>query len=189
MEARPPSASYRLSKFVRKHRTALAMAASIALLLLAGAAVSAWQAVRATAAERRAILAASLATEAKEAEAQEREKAEAERNRAEAAEKTGHGRENRMRKPRSIFSRTSCSARPVRSRSPTAISSSAPRSTGRPDGSTTASRIRLSSRRLFGRLLGGRIWISVSMRPRGGTWNGPLKFAAANSVRNTPTPS
>ncbi len=51
VEARPPSANYRLRKFVRKHRTALAMAATVVLLLVAGVAVSTWQAVRATRAE------------------------------------------------------------------------------------------------------------------------------------------
>ncbi|HEX4147739.1 MAG TPA: serine/threonine-protein kinase, partial [Pirellulales bacterium] len=49
--AAPPSARYRLGKFARKHRTALTTAAGIALLLVAGVAVSAWQAVRATHAE------------------------------------------------------------------------------------------------------------------------------------------
>jgi serine/threonine protein kinase/tetratricopeptide (TPR) repeat protein len=52
VEACPPSAGYRLRKFARKHRGALAAAAACALLLLAGAAVSTWQAVRATRAEQ-----------------------------------------------------------------------------------------------------------------------------------------
>src|SRR5215204_4194482 len=56
VEAKPPSASYRLSKFVRKHKAALTVAASIALLLITGAALSAWQAARALAAERQAML-------------------------------------------------------------------------------------------------------------------------------------
>src|ERR1700730_10487894 len=47
VEACPPSARYRLRKFVRKHRAALTTAATIMLLLVAGAAVSAWQAIRA----------------------------------------------------------------------------------------------------------------------------------------------
>jgi len=51
VEARPPSAGYRLRKLVRKHRTALATAATVLLLLVSGVAVSTWQAVRATRAE------------------------------------------------------------------------------------------------------------------------------------------
>ena len=67
--AAPPSARYRLRKFVRKHRAALATAAAIILLLLAGAAVSTWQAVRATRAES-AARAAEQDAEAKRAEAE-----------------------------------------------------------------------------------------------------------------------
>ncbi len=52
VEAQPPTAGYRLRKFARKHRTALTTAATIVLLLVAGVAVSTWQAVRATRAER-----------------------------------------------------------------------------------------------------------------------------------------
>src|SRR5204862_1879657 len=52
VEAQPPTAGYRLRKFARKHRTALTTAAMIVLLLVAGVAVSTWQAVRATRAER-----------------------------------------------------------------------------------------------------------------------------------------
>jgi hypothetical protein len=55
VEACPPSAAYRLRKFVHKHRAALATAATIALLLLAGVAVSGWQAYRATQAEQQAL--------------------------------------------------------------------------------------------------------------------------------------
>ncbi|HEV8058779.1 MAG TPA: serine/threonine-protein kinase [Gemmataceae bacterium] len=53
--AAPPSARYRLKKFARKHRAELATAAVIGLLLLAGVAVSTWQALRATRAEARAV--------------------------------------------------------------------------------------------------------------------------------------
>jgi tetratricopeptide (TPR) repeat protein len=51
VEAQPPTAGYRLRKFARKHRTALMTAATILLLLVAGVALSTWQAVRATRAE------------------------------------------------------------------------------------------------------------------------------------------
>jgi serine/threonine protein kinase len=51
VEACPPSAGYRLGKFVRKYRMLLTAATTIALLLLVGVMVSAWQAVRARIAE------------------------------------------------------------------------------------------------------------------------------------------
>jgi tetratricopeptide (TPR) repeat protein/tRNA A-37 threonylcarbamoyl transferase component Bud32 len=54
VEACPPSARYRFGKFLHRHRTG-AIAAGVGLvLLIAGAAVSTWQAVRATRAERTA---------------------------------------------------------------------------------------------------------------------------------------
>jgi WD40 repeat protein/serine/threonine protein kinase len=53
--ARPPSRLYRSRKFVRRHRVALAGAAGILLALVAGTAVSIWQAVRATRAEQVAV--------------------------------------------------------------------------------------------------------------------------------------
>jgi serine/threonine protein kinase/tetratricopeptide (TPR) repeat protein len=55
VEASPPGVGYRVRKFARRHRTALATAAAFVLLLFVGAAVSAWQAVRATTAERKAV--------------------------------------------------------------------------------------------------------------------------------------
>jgi serine/threonine protein kinase/WD40 repeat protein len=48
VQAVPPSAGYRLRKFVRRHRASVLTAAAFALLLLVGAAVSAWQAIAAT---------------------------------------------------------------------------------------------------------------------------------------------
>jgi serine/threonine protein kinase/predicted RNA polymerase sigma factor len=54
VEARPPSAGYRLRKFARKHRAALASAAAIAVLLVAGLSVSLWQMSRAITAEGQA---------------------------------------------------------------------------------------------------------------------------------------
>jgi serine/threonine protein kinase/tetratricopeptide (TPR) repeat protein len=55
VEASPPSRRYRVRKFARRHRAALFVAAGFALLLLAGAAVGTWQAVRATHAELKAV--------------------------------------------------------------------------------------------------------------------------------------
>jgi serine/threonine protein kinase len=51
VEARPPSAGYRLRKFARKHRAALASTTAIAVLLVAGLSVSLRQMSRAIAAE------------------------------------------------------------------------------------------------------------------------------------------
>src|SRR6516162_395785 len=51
VEARPPSAGYRLRKFARHHRTALSTAVAFAGLLVLAAAICAWQAIRATRAE------------------------------------------------------------------------------------------------------------------------------------------
>jgi serine/threonine protein kinase/tetratricopeptide (TPR) repeat protein len=65
VEAGPPSASYKLRKYACKHRRVLATAAAFVMLLLAGVTVSAWQAVRATTAER---ISSEQATRAKEAE-------------------------------------------------------------------------------------------------------------------------
>ena len=50
--ARPPSTGYVLGKMIRRHRLAFASAALLLLVIVAGAVVSAWQAVRATRAER-----------------------------------------------------------------------------------------------------------------------------------------
>jgi serine/threonine protein kinase/tetratricopeptide (TPR) repeat protein len=50
VEACPPSAGYRLRKFVRKNRKALVTASAFLVLLAAAAVVSTWQAVRATSA-------------------------------------------------------------------------------------------------------------------------------------------
>jgi WD40 repeat protein/serine/threonine protein kinase len=52
VEACPPTAGYRLRKFARKHRTPMLVAGAFVLLLALGAIVAAWQAVRATSAEK-----------------------------------------------------------------------------------------------------------------------------------------
>src|SRR5262249_4162779 len=54
VEACPPSAAYRLKKFARKFRRALATAAAFVAILIAGVVVSTWLAVRAAFAEGRA---------------------------------------------------------------------------------------------------------------------------------------
>ena len=53
----PPSAGYRLQKFVRRNRAALATATIVAAALILGTVVSIWQAVRATKARRDAEIA------------------------------------------------------------------------------------------------------------------------------------
>jgi len=52
VEAGPPSARYQLSKFAQRHRATLATAAAFALVLLAAAVVSTYQAIRLTEAEK-----------------------------------------------------------------------------------------------------------------------------------------
>jgi tetratricopeptide (TPR) repeat protein len=51
VEAAPPSAAYRVGKFVRKYRAWLSAAAAFSAVLLAGVVISAWMAVRASRAE------------------------------------------------------------------------------------------------------------------------------------------
>ena len=53
VSARPPSELYRFQKMVRRNRFAFAATAAVLLALVTGAAVSTWQAVRATKAEKR----------------------------------------------------------------------------------------------------------------------------------------
>jgi hypothetical protein len=75
--ASPPSMPYLVGKFMRRHKAGLAVAASLLLLLLAGAAVSTWQAVRATKAERTQNVLRQQAEEARANERQLRLQAEA----------------------------------------------------------------------------------------------------------------
>lgn len=65
VRARPPSLGYRLQKFVKRHRTAVATGAVIIIALVAGAAVATWQALAATAAKLDAIAAARQEMQAK----------------------------------------------------------------------------------------------------------------------------
>jgi WD40 repeat protein/serine/threonine protein kinase len=83
VEACPPSAGYRLRKFARRYRAALAVAVVIATLLVLGIVVSIWLAMRATAAEREAETARDNEAEARRqaekqaiAEAEARQQAE-----------------------------------------------------------------------------------------------------------------
>ena len=67
--ARPPSASYRFQKLVRRNKLAFGAFAAIATVLVLGVIVSTWQAVRATQAKREAV-------DAQRKEAEQREAAE-----------------------------------------------------------------------------------------------------------------
>ena len=80
VQAVPPSVGYRLRKFVQRHRGPVAAVAVVLLAVVAGAATATWQAVRATTAEREAVVNARDATAAKE---------EADHNATVAAEAAG----------------------------------------------------------------------------------------------------
>jgi serine/threonine protein kinase len=77
VEACPPSASYRLGKFARRHRTALSTAAAFAAVLLAAAGVSTWLAVEATRARKESETAGVQAAADRDRAQQEQERAEA----------------------------------------------------------------------------------------------------------------
>ncbi|MCU0960578.1 MAG: serine/threonine protein kinase [Pirellulaceae bacterium] len=88
----PPSAAYRFEKFARRNKVLLATLAAVALVLMAGAALSAMMASRAMRAERLArerltgeIQARNDAEAAQTAETEQRRVAELERDRADAA--------------------------------------------------------------------------------------------------------
>jgi serine/threonine protein kinase/tetratricopeptide (TPR) repeat protein len=83
VEACPPSATYRFRKFARRNRVALSMAAIVSASLVFGTVASAWQAIRATRAER-------LAEAARTAEAEQRTEAETQREHAEANFQRAH---------------------------------------------------------------------------------------------------
>jgi len=63
----PPSLGYRLGKFARRNRGALAAGTAIAAALVVGAAMAMWQAVAATWAKKEALAAAATATAAQDA--------------------------------------------------------------------------------------------------------------------------
>jgi len=77
--ARPPSATYRLRKMVRRNKLAFGAAAVVLLALLLGISVSTWQAVRATRAKQEALAAQAQAVAAEANEANQRQLADAAR--------------------------------------------------------------------------------------------------------------
>jgi WD40 repeat protein/serine/threonine protein kinase len=82
--ARPPTAGYLLGKLVRRNKLAFAAGTAIAASLVIGIAASAWQAVRATRAEREQSQLREVAEKALDGEKMQRAEAEAERQRAES---------------------------------------------------------------------------------------------------------
>jgi len=92
VEACPPSASYRLGKFARRNKVAIATVSLIAAVLFLGLAGTTWQAIRATREQelaqferQRAETEAQEAELARQRESQERQRAEAEAHAAELA--------------------------------------------------------------------------------------------------------
>ncbi|HAC91333.1 MAG TPA: hypothetical protein DCF63_12005, partial [Planctomycetaceae bacterium] len=75
----PPSALYRLRKLARRYKTLVLAASVLTAALIIGSAVSIWQAVRATRAERVALTATIAESEARRAAEAERNKAESQR--------------------------------------------------------------------------------------------------------------
>ncbi|MGO9468406.1 MAG: tetratricopeptide repeat protein [Isosphaeraceae bacterium] len=90
VDASPPSATYRLRKFARKHRAALVGVMAFAALLFLGAVLSSWEAIRATQAERSAVALALRATQAKRHARLERDRAMAAEAQAKAEEEKAH---------------------------------------------------------------------------------------------------
>ena len=73
--ARPPSAAYRLQKTWRRHKLVFAAGAAVVAALVAGIAVSTWQAIKATKA-RQAAIQAQVAAQSAQNEAQQSREAE-----------------------------------------------------------------------------------------------------------------
>jgi len=63
--AQPPSVSYQIGKFARRHKALVAGAAAVFLTLCGGVVTSGWQAIRARAAERAAVAARDTAVRAR----------------------------------------------------------------------------------------------------------------------------
>jgi WD40 repeat protein/serine/threonine protein kinase len=85
VEARPPSAGYRLRKYARRHRAAVLTTAVVAAALMLGIAVATWQAVIATGARNEATRQRDDAAAARDAEGQARQRADEARGQAVAA--------------------------------------------------------------------------------------------------------
>jgi tetratricopeptide (TPR) repeat protein len=80
--ARPPSASYQLQKFARRHKALVAGTTAVFLVLVCGIMVSTWQAARATRAQQAAVLERNRALRAQEVASAAEARALDERNQA-----------------------------------------------------------------------------------------------------------
>ncbi len=87
VHACPPTTSYRVSKFVHRHRAAVGVVAAMLLLLVAGIAVTTWQAIRAMNAEALAQARLEDSENARAQSEKDREAAVAAQEKAEAARK------------------------------------------------------------------------------------------------------
>ncbi len=94
----PPSKGYLLKKYVRRHRAALAVAAAIAALLVAGTTVSTWLAVQAKRAQEAAENAQAAELEQKLLAQTQQKKAEAEHERAETQARKASASEQQSRR-------------------------------------------------------------------------------------------
>ncbi len=75
--ARPASTSYQLQKFARRHKALVAGVAAVFVVLVAGVTVSTYQAIRATRAERQALVDRDRAIAAEQTTREERDRATA----------------------------------------------------------------------------------------------------------------
>jgi serine/threonine protein kinase/WD40 repeat protein len=82
IQARSPSALYKLRKYVRRHRAIVLMVMAVATALILGTAIATWQAVVATQARNEATRQRDAATAARNAEAGARQQAVAARSQA-----------------------------------------------------------------------------------------------------------
>lgn len=101
IEARPPSTAYRLRRLARQHRVALISSLAVALCLIAGAAVSTWQAVRAARAKQAAVRAAYAAHLAQQDAVAKRSEAEQERREAEHQRREAQSQRDEAERQRS----------------------------------------------------------------------------------------
>jgi tetratricopeptide (TPR) repeat protein len=111
--ARPPSASYQVQKFARRHRGLMAGLAAVFVVLLAGVAASTWEAIRANRAGQAAVSERNRAAAA-EGTAKEAERAAIDdRNRAVAAEASAVQERNRAVTEKQRADNESASAKAV----------------------------------------------------------------------------